>query len=74
MNLNQQDIDFIHMMTDHHLDAIKMSLIEIQNGENAEVIALANEIITAQSSEILKLISWLKEENSISTVGVHNMD
>lgn len=43
---------FLEQMTVHHQGAIDMAQMEIDNGENPDAVALAEKIITDQTSEI----------------------
>lgn len=57
------DTMFLEMMTAHHEGAIAMAESEIENGEDADAIALAMEISTSQQAEIgvmQRLISALE--------------
>jgi uncharacterized protein (DUF305 family) len=46
------DVEFVDFFISHHEMAIQMAEQEIDNGENAEVIALAESIRTAQTEEL----------------------
>jgi uncharacterized protein (DUF305 family) len=46
------DVMWMEMMIRHHEGAIEMSNTEVESGSNAEAIALAKTIITAQQAEI----------------------
>jgi uncharacterized protein (DUF305 family) len=46
------DKEFLHMMITHHQGAITMAKDQVANGKNADAIALAKQIITAQEAEI----------------------
>jgi uncharacterized protein (DUF305 family) len=46
------DRQFIDMMVPHHSGAITQARVELAEGENAELVTLAQEIIDAQSREI----------------------
>ena len=43
---------FLEQMTVHHEGAIDMATIELQNGQNADAVALAQKIIDDQTAEI----------------------
>ena len=43
---------FLEMMTEHHRGAIDMANTEVAEGENADAIEMAKEIITTQEAEI----------------------
>ena len=54
------DIGFVQAMIPHHQGAIDMARAVLQFGIDEEVKAWANQIITAQESEIAKMQEWLK--------------
>lgn len=43
---------FLEQMIEHHQGAIEMAQNEVDNGQNADVLALAQNIITSQTAEI----------------------
>lgn len=49
------DVDFAAMMIMHHQGAIAMATLELQEGSNSEMKALAQAIITEQQQEIQEL-------------------
>lgn len=49
------DVDFAAMMIMHHQGAIAMANLELQEGSNAEMRAMAQAIITEQEQEIQEL-------------------
>jgi len=55
------DIAFVQAMIPHHQGAIDMARGVLQFGKDDEVKVWANEIITAQESEIAKMQEWLKQ-------------
>ncbi|MFN2495106.1 MAG: DUF305 domain-containing protein [Pseudonocardiaceae bacterium] len=52
---------FLQMMIQHHEGAIAMARTEIDNGENADAIALAEQIIRAQQAEIQEMQGLLAQ-------------
>lgn len=53
------DRDFAMMMKMHHQGAIDMAQIELKNGKDAEMRAMAKGIIEAQRKEIKEFDEWL---------------
>ena len=53
------DEAFIQMMSPHHAGAITMAKTELAKGSDPQVKALARRIITAQTTEIAEMKSWL---------------
>jgi uncharacterized protein (DUF305 family) len=58
---------FAEMMIPHHEQAIEISEIAKQNSTNPELLEIANQIITAQDSEITTMQKWLAGTDSHST-------
>lgn len=58
---NDADVSFAQNMIVHHQQAIEMSDIVIEKGENPDVKALAERIKGAQTPEIEILRTWLEE-------------
>ncbi len=52
------DRDFVMMMLPHHQGAIDMARVELKWGEDAQLRALAREIIAAQTKEIALMRRW----------------
>ncbi len=55
------DLDFANMMMMHHQGAIDMSEMEIAKGTDAQIKAMAQNIITAQKTEIDKMQLLIKD-------------
>ncbi|MFQ1004416.1 DUF305 domain-containing protein [Modestobacter sp. SSW1-42] len=55
---------FLKMMSEHHQQAVDMAKTEISDGENADAIALAEEISTSQAAEIEEMQTILSELGS----------
>ena len=53
------DVDFAAMMRLHHQGAIQMAEAELKDGKNAEMRAMAKNIIAAQKKEIAQLEKFL---------------
>ncbi|MFS0735411.1 DUF305 domain-containing protein, partial [Microbacterium jepli] len=43
---------FLQQMIEHHRGAIEMAQEEASNGQNSDAVALANQIVESQTSEI----------------------
>ncbi|MDN4175821.1 DUF305 domain-containing protein [Nocardioides sp. SOB77] len=50
---------FLEMMIGHHKGAIDMAKTEQANGSNAEAVALADDIVSAQEAEVAKMEDML---------------
>lgn len=53
------DVDFNKQMKVHHQAAVDMAEAELANGKDAESRKLAQEIISAQKTEIAQIDAWL---------------
>ena len=51
---------WLEMMVEHHEGAVEMAEAEVEDGENAEAISLAEDIISAQEKEISTMQELLK--------------
>ncbi|MER8573294.1 DUF305 domain-containing protein [Mesorhizobium sp. M1374] len=55
------DVAFVQAMIPHHQGAIDMARAVLQYGKDDQVKVWANQIITAQQSEIAAMEEWLKQ-------------
>lgn len=55
---------FLTMMTEHHEGAVEMAQTEVDDGKNADAIALAEDIISAQEAEIEEMSGLLEGASS----------
>lgn len=60
VNSNTIDAHFIEQMIPHHEDAITMAKLAQTKAKKPEIKQLADNIITSQSSEIIKMQNWYK--------------
>jgi uncharacterized protein (DUF305 family) len=58
---NAADIAFARNMVPHHRQAVEMAQMVPTNTTNQQIIALANEITTAQLSEVQAFTAWLMQ-------------
>jgi uncharacterized protein (DUF305 family) len=54
------DADFLLMMIPHHQSAIDMARVELEQGQDEETKAMAQEIIDAQEAEIEEMRAMLE--------------
>jgi uncharacterized protein (DUF305 family) len=59
MPTGDTDHDFVRMMLPHHQAAVDMAKAELQYGQDAELKALATDIVAAQDKEITMMKAWL---------------
>ncbi len=55
------DRAFIDMMVPHHQGAIRMARVELESGDDEELMGLAQAIVDAQSREIEEMNSWRED-------------
>ena len=63
------DVMLLQMMIPHHQQAIDISNLALKTSKDPELLALANTIIRAQSSEIIQMNAWLKEAKAETDMG-----
>ncbi|MEK9159253.1 MAG: DUF305 domain-containing protein [Patescibacteria group bacterium] len=57
----QDDQDFLSMMIPHHQEAIDTAEVILAKSKNADLKALAQDIVDAQSAEIAQMEAWGEE-------------
>ena len=56
---NDTDTEFVQMMILHHLGAVEMAQLAVENASSEEVRELAGRIVAAQDPEITLMAGWL---------------
>jgi uncharacterized protein (DUF305 family) len=69
-NGEYSDERFIDAMVPHHQGAIEMAQVALENAEHPEILALAEEIVAAQETEIGQLKSIKQEQFGTSEVSM----
>jgi uncharacterized protein (DUF305 family) len=64
------DERFIDAMVPHHQGAIEMAQVALENAEHPEILALAEDVVSAQESEIGQLKSIKQEQFGTSEVSM----
>lgn len=71
------EIRFMEDMIDHHAMGADMAKICLSRASNADLLAMCNDIVKTQRSEIAKMQGWLKEwygETSVPHKTEHSMN
>ena len=53
------DKDFAMMMRMHHQHGVEMAQMQVANGKNAQMNAMAKKIVVSQKKEIAQFDSWI---------------
>ena len=69
-NGEYSDLRFVDAMVPHHQGAIEMAQVALENAEHPEILALAEEIVAAQDTEIGQLKSIKQEQFGTSEVSI----
>jgi uncharacterized protein (DUF305 family) len=55
------DVDFMKAMIPHHQGAIDMAKVELQFGKDPVMLKLAQDVVSAQTGEIMSMTEWLQK-------------
>lgn len=69
-NGQYSDERFIDAMVPHHQGAIEMAQVALENAEHSEILALAEDVVAAQETEIGQLKSIKQEQFGTSEVSM----
>src|SRR4028119_826058 len=69
-NGEYSDERFIDAMVPHHQGAIEMAQVALENAEHSEILALAEDVVAAQETEIGQLKSIKQEQFGTSEVSM----
>ena len=65
------DYDFASMMAMHHKMAVDMAEIELKDGHDSKIQAMARKIIDSQKKEIAEFEMWMKDHKPAAAGHAH---
>ena len=68
------DVAFARGMLPHHISAVAMAKVQLKYGTNAEMLKLAQDIITAQQPEIEQMQEWIARRASNEDISINDTD